>query len=236
MLRRLLSLDYVLEHPQTAWLPNEDEKVNALTAAGIAKDVLPRRLYRGAVGAQYPYFPHKLPAALDGVRATSLLVRAEDETESAVRTVGRPARFAVGGARHGRPCRRGSRRGPRDPVRLAAAARVLDKWAATPPESVAMAHDEAPAELAAIKKAIAMSDRDALDSGLNPAIQRACALGAACAGSHGRRSRAGGRGARSGCRSGFPAAPRRLPDETDHACNRRVKPLTGGSSACGPAR
>ena len=34
VLRRLLSLDYVLEHPDAAWLPTEDEKVNALTAAG----------------------------------------------------------------------------------------------------------------------------------------------------------------------------------------------------------
>ncbi len=89
MLRRLLSLDYVLEHPHAAWLPTEDERRNALTAAGIAKDVLPRRLYQGAVGAQYRYFPHKLPVALDGVRATFLFVQTdEDETESAIRTWG----------------------------------------------------------------------------------------------------------------------------------------------------
>ena len=88
MLRRLLSLDYVLEHPHAAWLPTEDEKVNALTAAGISKQVLPHRLYRGAVGAQYRYFPHKLPIALDGERATFLFAQAEDETEGAVRTWG----------------------------------------------------------------------------------------------------------------------------------------------------
>ena len=69
VLRRLLSLDYVLEHPHAAWLPTEDEKVNALTGAGIAKEILPRRLYQGAVGTQYRYFPHKLPLALDGERA-----------------------------------------------------------------------------------------------------------------------------------------------------------------------
>ena len=73
----------------------------------------------------------------------------------------------------------------RDPVRLAAAGRVLDKWAATPAESVGMAHDEAAAELAAIKKAIATSDWAALEAfgGLNPAIQRASVVAAACAGS-----------------------------------------------------
>ena len=53
MLRRLLSLDYLLEHPQAAWLPTEGEKVNALAGAGIARHVLPRRLYQGAVGVQY---------------------------------------------------------------------------------------------------------------------------------------------------------------------------------------
>ena len=87
VLRRLLSLDYVLEHAHAAWLPTQDEKVNGLTAAGIARELLPRRLYQGAVGAQYCYFPHKLPIALDGVRATFLFVQAEDETESAVRTL-----------------------------------------------------------------------------------------------------------------------------------------------------
>ncbi len=190
VLRRLLSLDYVLEHRHAAWLPTEDEKVNALTAAGISKQVLPHRLYQGAVGAQQRYFPHKLPVALDGGRATFLFVETdEDETVSAVRTwgsqhsalwtallaAGRAVEVVVVG---------------RDPVRLAAAGRVLDKWAATPPESVMMSYDAAAAELAAIKKAIATSDWTALDAygGLNPAIQRACGLDAACAG--GRRSRA----------------------------------------------
>ena len=189
VLRRLLSLDYVLEHPHAAWLPAEEEKVNALTAAGIAKELLPRRLYQGAVGAQYRYFPHKLPLALDGRRATFLFVQAEDETESAVRTwggqhaalwaalaaAGRAVEVVVVG---------------RDPVRLAAAGRVLDKWAATPPESVAMAHDEAAAELAAIRKAMAAGDWTALEAygGINGALRRMGVLAAACAG--GRRSRA----------------------------------------------
>ncbi len=53
VLRRLLSLDYVLEHAHAPWLPTEDEKVNALTAAGIAKELLPRRLYRGALGGRF---------------------------------------------------------------------------------------------------------------------------------------------------------------------------------------
>ena len=181
VLRRLLTCSNIRtprgSRPRT-------KKVNALTATGIAKDLLPRRLYQGAVGAQYRYFPHRLPVALDGVRATFLFVQAEDETESAVRTCGgQHAALWAALAAAGRAV--DVVVVGRDPVRLAAAGRVLDNWAATPPESVAMAHDEAAAELAAIKKAIAMSDWDALwvYGGLNPAIQRACALGAACAGS-----------------------------------------------------
>ena len=190
VLRRLLSLDYVLEHPHAAWLPTEDEKVNALTAAGISKQVLPHRLYQGAVGVQYRYFPHKLPVALDGDRATFLFVQTdEDETVSEVRTwgsqhaalwtallaAGRAVEVVVVG---------------RDPVRLAAAERVLDQWAATPPESVTLSQQEAAAELAAIKKAIATGDWAALEvyGGLNPATKRTCVLDAACAGS--RRSKA----------------------------------------------
>ena len=189
VLRRLLSLDYLLEHPHASWLPTEGEKVNALTGAGIAKDVLPRRLYQGAVGAQYRYFPHKLPIALDGERATFVFVHAQDETSSAVRTWGsQHAALWLALAAAGRAVEVvivG-----RDPVRLAAAERVLDRWASTPPASVTMAHEEAAAEMAAVRMAIAMSAGAALKvyGGLNPALQRMRVLNAACAGS--RRSKA----------------------------------------------
>ena len=42
LLRRLLSLDYVIEHPAEPWLVTEDEKVVALTAAGVPEAALPR--------------------------------------------------------------------------------------------------------------------------------------------------------------------------------------------------
>ena len=156
----------------------------ALTVAGIAGDVLPRRLYQGALRGQCRYFPHKLPVALDGWRATFVFVQDEDETESAVWTwgsrhaalwaaliaAGRAVEVVVVG---------------RDPERLARAGRVLDRWASTPPESVTMAHDHAAAEMAAIKQAIATGDVTDLEAygGLNPALQRTRILSAACAGS-----------------------------------------------------
>ena len=56
LMRRLLSLDYVLEHPGLPWLPTESEKVGAFEALGIERRILPSRLYRGAAGNTRRYF------------------------------------------------------------------------------------------------------------------------------------------------------------------------------------
>ena len=54
--QRLLSLDYILEHPQLPWLPTEQEKVRCF---GLERRLLPSRVYRGAVGRQRRYFALK---------------------------------------------------------------------------------------------------------------------------------------------------------------------------------
>ena len=59
LMRRLLSLDYVIEHPGLPWLATESEKVAAFEALGIERGLLPVRVYRGAVGATRRYFPVK---------------------------------------------------------------------------------------------------------------------------------------------------------------------------------
>ena len=131
VLRRLLSLDYVLEHPHAAWLPTDDEKVNALTAAGIAKRVLPRRLYRGALGGQFKYFPHKLPVAVDAERATFVFVLVGGRDGERGPHMGLAARRLVDGAGRSRPRRRDRRRGsgPGAAGRGRAGARPLDAGA-----------------------------------------------------------------------------------------------------------
>ena len=97
-----LSLDIVLEHRTAAWLPTEDEKVSALTALGISKQVLPHRLYQGAVGAQVRYFPRSLPVALDRERA-NVPVRADPGRDGERGAhVGLAALGAVSGAGRGR--------------------------------------------------------------------------------------------------------------------------------------
>ena len=72
LFRRLLSLDYVLDHLALPWLPTEPEKVTAFRALGIDPHILPQRVYRGAVGRSRRYFALKLPIALDAHRATFL--------------------------------------------------------------------------------------------------------------------------------------------------------------------
>ena len=59
LMRRLLSLDYVIEHSGLPWLPTEPEKVAAFEALGIERELLPSRLYRGAAGDTRRYFPLK---------------------------------------------------------------------------------------------------------------------------------------------------------------------------------
>ena len=63
VMRRLLSLDFVLENPGLNWLPTEGEKVEFLEEIGLPSRLIPRRIYYGAVGAQKRYFALKLPVA-----------------------------------------------------------------------------------------------------------------------------------------------------------------------------
>ena len=87
-LRRLLSLDYVLEHTDLSWLPTESEKVGAFEELGVERRILPSRLYRGAAGNTRRYFPLKLPVALDAERAVFVYVDPGHDTATALRSWG----------------------------------------------------------------------------------------------------------------------------------------------------
>ena len=69
VVRRLLSFDYVIEHPDLPWLPTEPERVGAFEALGIHRSLLPVRVYWGAAGGARRYFPRGMPVALDSGRA-----------------------------------------------------------------------------------------------------------------------------------------------------------------------
>ena len=88
LMRRLLSLDYVLEHTGLPWLPTESEKVGAFEALGIERRILPSRLYRGAAGNTRRYFPLKLPVALEAERALFVYVEPGHDTATALRSWG----------------------------------------------------------------------------------------------------------------------------------------------------
>ena len=88
MLRRLLSLDYVLEHPQLPWLPTEQEKVSFFEVLGIDRRRLPHRLYHGATGNQLRYFALKLPIACDANTATFVYVDPGKDTDTELRSWG----------------------------------------------------------------------------------------------------------------------------------------------------
>ena len=65
IMRRLLSLDFVLEHPGMNWLPAEAGKVEFFEKLGLPRRLLPRWIYCGVVGNQKRYFALKLPLAVE---------------------------------------------------------------------------------------------------------------------------------------------------------------------------
>ncbi|MCY3966428.1 MAG: hypothetical protein OXG83_15455 [Acidobacteria bacterium] len=82
--RRLLSLDHVLEHADSPWLATEEEKVAHFTARGIEANLLPQRLYGGAVRS-HRYFALKLPIAADDHSVTFVYADPGRETQRELR-------------------------------------------------------------------------------------------------------------------------------------------------------
>ena len=81
VMRRLLSLDFVLEHPSMNWLPDEPEKVQFFEELGLPRRLLPRRIYYGVVGNQKRYFALKLPLAVDPETVTFAYVDPGHQTD-----------------------------------------------------------------------------------------------------------------------------------------------------------
>ena len=88
LMRRLLSLDYLIERPTLAWLPTEADKVQRFEALGVERGAFPYRKY-GAPGKQIPrYFAFKLPIAVDEHAVTFVYVDAGQSTDSELRAWG----------------------------------------------------------------------------------------------------------------------------------------------------
>ena len=88
VMRRLLSLDFVLEHPGMNWLPAEPEKVEFFEKLGLPLRLIPRRIYYGAAGNQKRYFALKLPLAVDPETVTFAYVDPGHQTDTELRSWG----------------------------------------------------------------------------------------------------------------------------------------------------
>ena len=176
VMRRLLSLDFVLEHPGMNWLPAEPEKVEFFEKIGLPLRLLPRRIYYGAAGNQKRYFALKLPLAVDPETVTFAYVDPGHQTDTELRSWG---------AAHG-PLWDALRKKGRQ-VRvigiavanatLDRAVRVLEAWAAaepgTPAERLTVKQ-----EIKAIDDAMTHSDENFLAryGGFGGAMKRSAAL------------------------------------------------------------
>ena len=89
LMRRLLSLDYLIERPTFGWLPTEADKVQRFEALGLDRRTFPYRLYGPDGKPQTPrYFAFKLPIAVDDQAATFVYVDAGQTTDSELRAWG----------------------------------------------------------------------------------------------------------------------------------------------------
>ena len=89
--RRLVSLDYVIEHPDFEWLPTESEKLGAFAdGLGLAPAILPHRTYGRNGSGVTRYFHVKLPVALIPEQRTVLFVFVDPgyDTDTALRSWG----------------------------------------------------------------------------------------------------------------------------------------------------
>ena len=160
LMRRLLSLDFVLEHPGMNWLPTEPEKVEFFEKLGLPLRLLPRRIYYGVVGNQKRYFALKLPLAVDPETVTFIYVDPGHQTDTelcswgaahgplwdALRKKGRQVRVIGIGVENANVDR---------------AARLLEAWAAADPgkSSEGLTVKQ---EIKAIHEAITRRDREFL--------------------------------------------------------------------------
>ena len=174
-MRRLLGLDYVLEHPRLPWLPTEADRVAAFEALGIERELLPQRVYRGALGGLRRFFPLGLPIALDTERAVFVYAEPGYETATAIRSWG---------AKHGDLWKRLWDLGLKIEVvavvrrskEYGRTSRVLANWSRYPRPSEI--DEETRRDIARIEQAILGGDVRTLDEygGLNAALKRANAL------------------------------------------------------------
>ena len=175
-MRRLLSLDFVLEHPGMNWLPAEQEKVEYFEKLGLPLRLIPRRIYYGTVGNQKRYFALKLPLAVDPETVTFAYIDPGHQTDRELYSWG---------AAHGPLWEALRKKGKQvrvlgiavENVTLDRTARVLERWAAAEP-GTSNEGLTAKQEIKAIDDAMTREDREFLAryGGFGGAMKRSAAL------------------------------------------------------------
>ena len=171
--RRVLSLDYVLEHLAEAWLPTENEKVEALCGAGVPRAALPRRVYKGSGKdgtGQERYFVEKLPVALSETAARFIFVQPPGDVSQSALTTWGECHAGVWASLLVRSVAVSVVVVGVDPVRLAAAAKVLEAWAVPAPPLVR----DVARELTELRAGLSAADPAVLDrvGGFNAGVAR----------------------------------------------------------------
>ena len=184
-MRRLLSLDYIIERQTFGWLPTEADKVQRFEALGIDRKDFPYRMYGPEGKPKIPrYFAFKLPIAVDDHAATFAYVDAGQTTDSELRAWGmahaplwaalRARTFAVHVVAVGVGVDAADRAAP-----------VLTRWtqdgdgtAAADPTGQTQADPDRRQEIARVKHAIDDGDRSLLApfGGFRAAVDRLKAL------------------------------------------------------------
>ena len=169
-MRRLLSLDYIIERSTLAWLPTEADKVQRFEALGIDRRTFPYRLYGPEGRRKIPrYFAFKLPIAVDEQAATFVYVDAGQSTDSELRAWGM-AHAPLCAAAPGADFRRAHVVAVGTGVEAAErAAPVLKRWTqdgdgqgAADPAGQTKADPDIRQEIARLEKAITAGNRELL--------------------------------------------------------------------------
>ena len=164
--RRLLSLDFVLDHPDLPWLATEQEKVACFEQLGIDSELLPKRIYAGRANGRVRYFHIKMPVAVGPGQALFVYIDPGMGTRSELRSWG---------AAHRQLWEKLRAAGRRVEVVAVAweqhlldrADRVLQSWTVRD-------MSEAEIELLALRQAVAQADGDTVEryGGLNAALKK----------------------------------------------------------------
>ena len=178
MHRRLLSLDYVLDHPELPWLPTEAEKMACFEALAISRNELPSRVFHGVAGQARRYFANKHPIAVDSHAKAALFVYVDSDEQS---TQGleswRDEHAALWSRLYDLGFGLSIVHAGREPKLSERVRRVFQSWANAPVMTANI--EEVKAENRRIRAAVEADDEAVFDEygGFDEAIERAAELG-----------------------------------------------------------